>query len=182
MLDHRLEDLTPKFRLKLLFVFEQLAKKGIGFELFAALRTPREQAELWMKSRSESEIAGAQQKLTKQDASWLAGIMKETHRPYGRWETNNIPGLSWHQWGEAVSIRVLSDTGRVVWNPNNKGYRTLAELAQMVKLTPGFFWKHRDVVHIQLRPDAVRAYYTWPEIDREMKTKFSWDRSQANDG
>jgi len=171
-LDHRLEDLKPKFRLKLLFIFEQLTKKGIGFEMFAAVRTPQEQAELWIKSRSTKEIKDAVAKLSKQGAPWLSRMVKTTHRPYGRWETNNLPGLSWHQWGEAASIRILSNSGRVIWNPNNEGYRILADLAQMVSLTSGFFWKRRDVVNVQFRADAVRAYYTWAEVDREMKEKF----------
>ena len=171
-LDHRLEDLKPKFRLKLLFVMEQLDQKGISYEIFSCLRDPQEQAELWMKSRSEQEIRGAIDKLTKQGAPWLSNLVRATHRPYGRWETNNLPGLSWHQWGEAVSIRVLSESGRVIWNPNNEGYRALADLTRMVNLTSGFFWKRRDVVHVQLRADAVRAYYTWSEIDREMKEAF----------
>jgi len=170
--DHRLEDLQPKFRLKLLFIFKQLKERGVPYELFAALRDPQEQAELWMKSRSTKEIVRAIDKLAKQEASWLAKMIINTHRPYGRWQTNNLPGLSWHQWGEAASIRILSDSGRVIWNPNNKGYRVLADLAQMVNLTSGFFWKRRDVVHVQLRPDEVRAYYTWSEIDQLMKEKF----------
>jgi len=168
-----LEDLKPKFRLKLHYVFEQLDQKGVGFEMYAALRDPQEQAELWMKSRSKKEIMGAVAKLSKQDAPWLSQMLGTTHRPYGRWETNNLPGLSWHQWGEAASFRILSDSGRVIWNPNNEGYRILADLAQMVNLTSGFFWKRRDAVHIQLRPDAVRAYYTWVEIDREMEERFN---------
>jgi len=171
-LDRRLEELKPKFRLKLLFIFEQLTQKGIGFEMFAAVRTPQAQAELWMKSRSRKEIVDAVAKLSKQGAPWLSRMVKTTHRPYGRWETNNLPGLSWHQWGEAASIRILSQSGRVIWNPNNEGYRILADLTQMVSLTSGFFWKRRDVVNVQLRADAVRAYYTWAEVDREMKEKF----------
>jgi len=171
-LDRRLEDLEPKFRPKLLYVMEKMAEHRIGFEIFAALRTPQEQAELWMKSRSRKEIVDAVAKLSKQGAPWLSRMVKTTHRPYGRWETNNLPGLSWHQWGEAVSIRILSDSGRVIWNPNNEGYRILADLTQMVSLTSGFFWKRRDVVNVQLRADAVRAYYTWAEVDREMKEKF----------
>ena len=170
--NHLLEVLKPKFRLKLMFVMEKLVEHRIGFEIFAGLRDPQQQAELWMKSRSTKEIADAVAKLTKQGAPWLANMVETTHRPYGRWETNNLSGLSWHQWGEAVSIRVLSDSGRVIWNPNNEGYRVLADLTQMVSLTSGFFWKRRDVVHVQLRADAVRAYYTWPEVDREMKEKF----------
>ena len=167
-----LEYLKPKFRLKLFFVMEQLKEKNINYEIFATLRDPQQQAILWMKSRSEQEIRGAFDKLTKQGAPWLSDLVKSTHRPYGRWETNNLPGLSWHQWGEAVSIRVLSESGRVIWNPNNKGYRVLADLTQMVNLTSGFFWKRRDVVHVQLRADAVRAYYNWFEIDQLMKEKF----------
>jgi len=172
ILNSRLEELEPKFRLKLLYVFEQLTQKGIGFEMFAALRSPQEQAELWMKSRSEKEISDAIRKLSKQDAPWISRMIRTTHRPFGRWETNDLPGLSWHQWGEAVSVRILSGSGRVVWNPRSAGYKDLAEAARRVGITSGFYWKHRDVVHVQLRADAVRAYYTWHEIDGLMKEKF----------
>jgi len=181
--DHRLEDLKPKFRLKLLYCLQQLEETNQDVEIFCALREPREQAVLWMKSRSGKEIELAIKKLEKEGAVWLAELMKSTQRPYGRWETNNLPGQSWHQWGEAVSIRMISDSGRVVWNPNHKGYRTLATATRMVNLASGFFWKRRDVVHVQLRADAVRAYYTSSEIDCEMKTKFNWDaKSQTNAG
>lgn len=167
------ESLTPRFRVKLLYVLEELEKEGQHAEVFTTLRDPIQQAVLWMKSRSEQEIGKAISKLNKEKAFWLAGLMEKIHRPFGRWETNNLPGLSWHQWGEAAAIRIVSDSGRVVWNPRNSGYKTLAEAARRVGLTSGFYWKNRDAVHIQLRVDAVRAYYTWSEIDQHMKEKFN---------
>lgn len=170
---HTFEYLKPKFRVKLLYVLEQLEKIGQGIEVFGTLVDPEEQTLLWMKSRSEREIRLAIRKLEEESAPWLAKLMKNTHRPFGRWETNCLPGLAWHQWGEAASIRILSDSGRVVWSPKSPGYKALAEAARRVGLTSGFYWKHRDVTHIQLRTDAVRAYYTWSEIDQLMKEKFN---------
>lgn len=170
---HTFEYLAPKFRIKMLYVLKQLEEVSQKVEVFATLVDPWEQAKMWMKSRSEREIELAIRKLEDENALWLVELMKNLHRPYGRWETNDLPGVAWHQWGEAASIRVLSDSGRVVWSPKSPGYKVLAEAARRVGLTSGFYWRHRDVVHIQLRSDAVRAYYTWSEIDQLMKEKFN---------
>lgn len=162
-------DLNPTLRNKVAYLLQKTTELGLEFELFAARRTPEEQAMLWKKSRGEAEILRAVEKMYESGAVWLAGVLATAPRPYGRWETNQLPGQSWHQWGEAVKVRLVSDTMRVVWNPNHVAYEKLALIARQVNLYPGYLWKNRDAQHVQLRADQVRAYYAWSDIDRLMK-------------
>lgn len=166
--------LEPRLAVKLEYLLRYLAERGYEFEVFWATRTPAEQANLWGQSRSEKEYDKLLGKLRGEKANWLASVAeKERSRiTKGRWQTNNIPGASWHQFGEAVDLRVVSEAGRVVWTATDPRYRLLAESCRRVGLYSGYFWKNRDVCHIQLRSDQVRAYYSWREIDSILKERY----------
>lgn len=166
-------DLNPAFRVKLDFVLRLAREAGVHLEIFWKVLSPEDQAKLWKKSRSAQEIGQAVTKLRSSGAPFLADVLEKTHTEKGRWETADLPGQSWHQWGEAAAVRVVSETGRTIWSPNHPDYRVLADIAKQVSLSSGFNWSNRDVTHLQLRPDASRAYYPWSQIDREMKRRWS---------
>lgn len=182
--------LNPTLKVKLDYLLRSLAERRLCLEVYSTARSPWEQAFLWRKSRSRDEVNRAITKLRMEGAHWLARVLEETPPVRGRWETNNLPGQSWHQWGEAADFRVLGEGNRVIWTPNHPAYEEVAQTAKKVNLYSGFFWKNRDAQHIQLRADAVRAYYAWSEIDQRMKERYhasddmyrSLDRAVSVDG
>lgn len=162
----------PAMRPKVDFLLKKTRELGLDFHVFKGVVDPWTQARQWRQSRSLREIEDALEKLSKAGATHLAKILEEVGPQYGRWATNNLPGQSWHQYGEAVALMLVSPAGRTIWSVSHPGYQTLAELAPTVGLHSGWHWKHRDVNHLQLKPDAVRAYYSWAELDAMIHRRY----------
>jgi peptidoglycan L-alanyl-D-glutamate endopeptidase CwlK len=164
--------LPSLMRPKVDFLLKRTREVGLDFRPFKGLVDPWTQAKNWRQSRSIEEINQAIDKLDKAGAQFLAQILQEVGPQYGRWATNNLPGQSWHQYGEAVALMLVSPAGRTIWSANHPGYQQLAELAPTVGLHSGWHWKHRDVNHLQLKPDAVRAYHSWAELDAMIRRRY----------
>lgn len=158
------------------FILKTTRNEGLHFRVYTKARDPWEQARLWRQSRSHEEIQRAILKLRQEGALFLADILASVGPQYGRWATNNLPGQSWHQYGEAIDVVLVSTAEKTVWNGSNPAYERLAKIAVKVGLHSGFYWKSRDANHLQLRPDAARAYYSWAELSRLSQLKYeSWD-------
>jgi hypothetical protein len=144
---------------------------NLGYELkpFYTIRTPQEQARLWRQSRTITQINRAAKMLRDKGALLLSELLIHAGPQYGRWATNALPGQSWHQYGEAVDCFVL-ESGRAVWNSNHPGYYVYAKQAMLHGLEAGHFWVNRDSCHIQKQ--VGRIPYSWPEIEKEMVSRF----------
>jgi len=120
------------------------------------LRDPYTQARLWRQSRSKAVIQKKIKELKEKGAPFLAHCIESVGPQSGPHVTNAIPGLSWHQWGEAVDC-YWSAKGKVVWDQNLKiagvnGYQAYAEEAKKLGLNSGYYWsKLKDVPHVQFR-------------------------------
>jgi hypothetical protein len=173
-----LSKLTPEFHKKINVLLNLCQAKGFEMRPYTALRTPEEQAKLWRQSRRIDEINKKIAQLIAGGAPYLAGVLKDVGPQNGKPVTNAIPGLSWHQWGEAVDCFWLVN-GDAEWSATKKinginGYQSFAAEAESIGLTAGGLWPNfKDWPHIQLsQENSPTTVMTLPEIDKEMKKRF----------
>lgn len=170
--------LTPEFSNKLAALLLACQGQGVEMRPYFGIRTPFEQAKLWRQSRTREEVNQKIAELKDKGASFLAHCLESVGPQNGPHVTNALPGLSWHQWGEAVDC-VWVVAGQTEWstakqvNAHN-GYRVYAEQAVQLGLDAGGLWKSlKDWPHVQLRrvasPSGVMSLV---EIDGKMKMMF----------
>jgi peptidoglycan L-alanyl-D-glutamate endopeptidase CwlK len=167
-----LNTLVPEFREKVELVLADCAAQGIIMKPYFAVRSPREQAKYWRQSRTYSQINDALKNLHDWGAPYIADCLQQAGPQHGRWATNALPGLSWHNWGQAVDCFLVNLDGTPNWDGEAFGYRVYAETAREYGLTAGYFWKTRDSVHIQGPNFEVLTQTSWPEIDENMRRRF----------
>src|SRR5262249_45996924 len=136
-----LDKLDPQFKALVEQLLANCAAQGVIMDPREGVRTPRDQAILWRQSHTPEEAHHEIQQLRNQGANFLAQCLESVNPHQGARVTNAIPGLSWHQWGEAVDCvwmvhgnEELSHT-RLVGGTN--GYRVYADEAKKLALTPG---------------------------------------------
>lgn len=141
--------------------------------------TAYQQAKLWKKSRCNLEVEEAAKAMIKEGAGNIANLIRTTVVLPGKRETDFLPGQSWHQYGEAMDVRLVSPEGKVVWAPGHHGYETFARIARDEGLTAGYYWKRKDANHVQLRDQTVRSIYSWKEIDEIVAKEMSRNQLRA---
>jgi hypothetical protein len=143
---------------------------------YCSLRTPIQQAKYWRQSRGSKEIKFAIDMLNSEGAFFLAKTLKDVGPQYGRNVTSALPGLSWHQWGEALDCFSLLNE-KANWDGNHSDYKIYAEISQNNGLAAGFLWRRKDSVHIQNRTRRVTDYYDWRDINEIMEKRFGKDNA-----
>jgi peptidoglycan L-alanyl-D-glutamate endopeptidase CwlK len=174
----QLDDLVPEFRKAVKTLIAACERRGVEMRPYQTVRTPLEQAKLWRQSRASEEIREKIKDLRSKGAPFLADCIERVGKQHGPHVTNAVPGLSWHQWAEAVDAFWAVD-GKAVWDPSKKiggvnGYQVWAAEAKKLGLDPGGLWKRlKDWPHVQLRVDRSPAErYSLGEIDAEMRKRF----------
>jgi hypothetical protein len=182
-MSREMKDLAPEFRKLVQELLSACRASGYPMQPFYTLRTPFEQGKLWRQSRTRLEITRKIRELRNNDAEFLAYCIESVGPQNGRHVTNAIPGLSWHQWGEAVDCFWLLDD-KAEWSTRKRisginGYVNYGTIARSLGLTSGGFWRSlRDWTHVQLRKDSNPGkIYSLREIDREMINRFSSDQA-----
>lgn len=174
-----LENLDAAFREKVENLLETLNTIGVEMRPYFGVRTPQEQAVLWRQSRSREEIAAGIHRLEQGGANFLARVLNDVGAQHGPEVTNALPGLSWHQWGEAVDC-FWAVNGKAEWSASKlidgiNGYRVYATRAKELGMDAGGFWSSlKDWPHIQFRTagSPTSAGLTLAEIDSEMQQRF----------
>lgn len=167
-------DLVPSFHAEVSDVIDLCKEKNVIIVPYSTLRDPWEQAKLWRQSRGESEIQRAIKRLKDGGAKWLAEVIESVDPQYGNHVTDALPGMSWHQWGEAVDCYVADHAGKPIWDGQHPGYKVYADCAREIGLTAGYYWQNLfDPCHVQARSGSVRDIFTLAEIDRAMRAKFA---------
>jgi hypothetical protein len=173
-----LADLNADFRPTVETLLRNCRDRGCEMRPFFTLRSAAEQAILWRQSRPSQQINAKIAELEQAGAPFLAQVIRDVGPANGRHVTNAIPGLSWHQWGEAVDCFWLLDD-EAEWSSRRRvdgrnGYHVYAEEAQRLDLDAGGLWRSfKDWPHVQLRKVASPArIYGYPEIDAEMRARF----------
>jgi hypothetical protein len=174
-----LDGLDGEFRTRASDLLDSLKAIGIEMRPYFGPRTPAEQAVLWRQSRSKEEIAAAIARLRNGKADFLADTLDSVGPHHGPHVTNALPGLSWHQWGEALDC-FWAVNGVAEWSASKiidgiNGYRVYANRAKDFGLEAGGHWTSiKDWPHVQLRKAAspVMAGMTLAEIDEAMRARF----------
>lgn len=174
-------DLDPTFGETVRRVLDACAAKGVTMRLNETVRSPLSQARIWRQSRAKEEIDARIQAFRAGGAPFLADCIERVGPQHGDHVTNAAPGLSWHQWGEALDCFWVVD-GKAEWSTTRKvngvnGFRVYAETAKGLGLDAGGFRaKLKDWPHIQLRAAAnPLALMSLSDIDREMRSRFGQD-------
>lgn len=131
--------LNPDLKAKLPQLITLCRERGIEIRPYCGLRDPFEQAKLWRQSRSADEIHEKLNELDLNGAPFLADCIRRVGPQSGRPVTNTPPGLSWHQWGEAVDCFWLVN-GKAEWSDTklingHNGYKVFADEAEAIGLT-----------------------------------------------
>ena len=170
--------LVPAFRPRLETLLAHCRARGVEMRPYMGLRTPLEQARLWRQSRSREQIDAKVAQLRAAGADYLADCIVNVGPQNGDPVTNAVPGLSWHQWGEAADCFWVVK-GSAEWSTKRlfnglNGYRVMAEEAKRLGLDPGGLWrKFPDWPHVQLRPEpSSLGRMSLKDISEEMKRRF----------
>lgn len=170
--------LVDEFRPKVVALLDRCTARGAPMRPYFTLRSPFEQARLWRQSRSREEIDAKIAELQSKSAPFLADCIRRVGPQLGDPVTNAVPGLSWHQWGEAVDCFWLVN-GEAEWSSRKtvdglNGYHVYAEEAQAAGLTAGGLWSSfKDWPHVQLRSaSSPLSLMSLKDIDDAMKERF----------
>ena len=173
-----LSQLTPAFKAQVDRLLQQCNAQGIIMRPNEGLRTPFVQAKYWRQSRTSEEIAAKIDDLTAKGALFLAHCIDSVGPQHGDPVTNAIPGMSWHQWGEALDCFWVVD-GKAEWSVNRlvngqNGFRVYADSAAAMGLTAGGKWTSlKDWPHVQLKTAASPlGAFTLQNIDAAMQRAF----------
>jgi hypothetical protein len=167
--------LDPTFANKLTQLLTWCQAQSLDFRISQGLRTPQLQAKYYCqwKKRSPADIDKAAK--TMKGAPWLQSILLG-FRDIPRipdWQTSQLPGSGWHQWGEAADCYCYRG-GKMVKDGSDPVYKQYADAAKSFGLTAGYYFKKRDAGHVQLRKEAgATDVFGWSEIDKIMKARFS---------
>jgi peptidoglycan L-alanyl-D-glutamate endopeptidase CwlK len=110
-----LSDLKPEFRAKVTAGLAALAREGLHFKPYFTLRDPIVQAGLWRQSRSATVVQDQIGELRRLHCDFMVECFAKAGATEGKWATNALPGLSWHQYGEAVDCFLVDATGQPDW-------------------------------------------------------------------
>lgn len=168
----QLQALTPT-------LVQNCAALGATMRPNIGLRDPFEQGRLWRQSRSIEEITSKITQLRAAGAEFLAHCIEVAGPQHGDHVTDTPPGISWHQWGEAVDFFWLVN-GAAEWSTTKvingvNGYQLLANEAQKLGLTAGGHWKtFKDWPHVQ-HPKENNAgdVHSLKDIDAQMQQRFA---------
>lgn len=174
-----LNDLTDEMRVQAEALLEACRGRGYEMRPFFTLRTAGEQARLWRQSRTTEEIERQIRDLEENGAPFLAQVIRDAGPQNGPKVTNALPGLSWHQWGEAIDCFWLVDSA-AEWSTQRKingvnGYAVYAGEATRLGLDAGGHWtSFKDWPHVQLRGESSPArLHPLAEINDAMAEKFA---------
>ena len=136
--------------------------------------TPTEQASKWKQGRTVTDAELKVMALTHAGAPFLADCMGKAKPKETNLVTEELPGCSWHQWGEAALVVWIDGSRKLNFSPdfkerptNQNGYVVFAE--ECVKL--GLYMGKFNVA--QYRPESLPTdVYDLRAIDAEMRKRF----------
>lgn len=166
------ESLDKKFHDKLYAFIDKCQALDIVLSFDKGFVHPTEQAKLWKQSRSDSQIDEKIAELDAAGASFLVKLLSEASPKPGVHMTDDLPGCTWHNWGQAYIYTVLGEDGRDLI-PTSSVYQKTAEIAKSVGLTSGYYLKPKQPYLIQLSVyKSPNAEYSIKEISKEMERLY----------
>lgn len=173
-----LDDLVPEFRPVAARVLEICRAQGVEVRVNETVRDPFHQARLWRQSRTIEQIQTRIAQFRGAGAEFLAHCLESVGPQHGDHVTNAPPGLSWHQWGEALDCFWVVN-GKAEWSTTRKvdgknGFRVYAAAAASIGADAGGLWpSFKDWPHVQLRAEGSPAdVFSLQEISDVMRERF----------
>jgi peptidoglycan LD-endopeptidase CwlK len=174
-----LTQLDPDFQAKIQQLLTACAQAGYPMQPNEGIRLPFEQGQLWRQSRTSDIVQAKIAQLNANGQTFLATCIQRPGPSSGDPVTNAIPGLSWHQWGNALDCVWIMPDGSENWSEttlvNGKnGYHVYADIAASIGLTAGGHWDTlADWPHVQLPAAASPlGVYTLQQINDMMQRRF----------
>ena len=167
-------DLVADFAAQMEAVQAACKARGVDMRPFFTARHPVEQGGLWRQSRSGSEVRAKIASLIDAGAPYLAQCIVDAGSKSGRWATNAIPGLSWHQWGLAEDDYWLVD-GKAEWDADAihnglQGYAVYAEEAERLGLRS--LRSIGDSPHVQQPKEGSPSSMGLVAVDAAMRERW----------
>jgi len=153
----KLEELNKDFRIKVIDLIQACRKRSVTIVPFCTYRDVFRQAILWRQSRRWVEIIREIRLLEADEISFLASIIRVvgSHTGPVMHVTYAIPGLSWHQYGEAVDCYISRD-GVPVFDACDNGYK----IYRYEGLKLGMAISNADDwCHLQSSPNRIMDVY-----------------------
>jgi hypothetical protein len=167
---NHLTGLNPEFLERVDAVLAKVRSEGFEMKPFYGLRSPFEQAKLWRQSRTWNEIEMKMEELKRAGGHRIAACIGYVGPCSGSKVTNATPGMSWHQYGEAVDCFAVDHYGRADWNSNSMAYKSYVKAARLLGLRAGADFD--DIVHIQLKQKEPHQVYSIVEIEKILAEKW----------
>jgi hypothetical protein len=166
--------LIPEFRKKLIDVLEACKQRGFQMQALTTIISPFDQATYWKQGRSATDAELKAMALANNGAKFLADCMIKAVAKETNLVTDELPGCTWYQWGEAATVawidrnRKINTSSVFKEHPSNQnGYQVFAEECAKVGLH-----QHRFNT-AQFRPEqSPLDVYTLTEIDAEMRKRY----------
>ncbi|CAB4143050.1 hypothetical protein UFOVP434_68 [uncultured Caudovirales phage] len=172
-------DLIYPFRIQIEKVIKNLVKKKINAFPVVTLEGPLVQARKFCAGRTNLQISTAIEGFSLMGCPNLQKIMEiafselRKNRKIGQKLTNNLPGQSWHQWGEAVDFELKTATKKSSENTDIL-YKNLQIEAEALNLTCGNSSKKLSRLnHLQLStlPSPNHSYHF---LDKQLLLRFDF--------
>jgi len=64
-------------------------------------------AEIWKQSKQDQAVDEAIAKLQNEGCNFLSSILMCASSVHSKHKTNRLPGMSWHNWGRAVDVKLM---------------------------------------------------------------------------
>ena len=164
--------LDPTFMGKCQALLNGCASQNVIMVPTYGLRTLEAQAKLWRQSRSTAVVTAEIQSLRAIQCDYLADILQGVGpQPTAKWATDAIPGLSWHNWGQALDCMWQLDDGSFEEDGDTPGYHTYGQQAKSLGLRWGGDFSHEDYGHVQLNQKELTSLYPLKYINDHFKDK-----------
>ncbi|MCW3477164.1 M15 family metallopeptidase [Limobrevibacterium gyesilva] len=165
----KLTDLVPAFRTTVQAVLDECAANGLVLRPYFVMRDPVTQGRLWRQSRPGAEVEARIEQLRAQGCDFLASCIERAGPSCGQEVTRAIPGLSWHQYGEAVDCYVVGPDGQPDWD--SPDYAKFGQVGEAHGLRWGGHFGDND--HLQLRPiEPLAAFGSLKAINDAMMARW----------
>lgn len=164
-----LQRLRSEFAEKVGALLTNCAMAGVPVRIVAGLRTPLQQAKLWRQGRNIDIINQQIETLKTYGCPYLAACIDKAGPQNGPLVTKAIPGLSWHNFGEAIDVVALDSKNQPITNGSDVGYANFQEQVTVSGLFPvGKSWQW-DSGHCQYRQaSSPLAAMTIRDVDSEL--------------
>lgn len=151
------------------------ATRGFNISPMLTLVSPAQQASLWKQGRTAVDAELKVLALHNAHAVFLSETLRMAKAQETNLVTDQLPGNSWFQWGEAIKVVWIDKWGHLVpptkldnYDGPPNGYHAFAEECVKQDL---YVINHGAGAQLR-KEEAPLDVYSWQEINQEMTKRF----------